>query len=66
MAIRISEPVIDTHFIDDSEVKIILDHRPRDVRGKIGMALHYEYRMRPSTFISELKLIQHRQQRMSE
>ena len=48
---RHREPVVDLHLVADGEVELVEDHRLRDVRGELGMALHHRHRARAPALV---------------
>jgi len=47
--------VVDVHLVDDGEIEIVLDHRLRDMRGKLRMPDHLRHRARSPALVGRLE-----------
>ena len=49
---RHGQAVVNVHFVDDGQVKVLLNHRLCNMRSQLRMALHHRHRARAPAFIS--------------
>ena len=50
---RHGEAVVDLHLVAQRQIELVEDHRLRDVRGELGMALHHRHRTRAPALVGD-------------